>query len=365
LEATTDAPAADAFPLSKGRYRKCAEAWFPEPKEDPVAYFAAAFSFPQWLAERWHHVLSALPVKGSVADLSALPVEGSVADLSPLPVGERVRVRGVGEAPALIPPTLEALGFWFNAPPPLILRVNPLKTTRDAVLERFAEAGIPAEAGELAQAIVLTESRNVTELPGFAEGHFSVQDLSAMKAVELMNPQPGEEIWDFCAAPGPKTAAIAERMHNQGRVLATDTHTARLSRIEENRQRLGLDIIEVESISCVEDDWPTGPFDAVLVDAPCSNTGVLAKRIEARWRLTPTDIAELSCIQFGLLEAACDRVKPGGRVLYSTCSIEREENQAIVEAVLSRRPEWKLIEQQLHWPGQPADGGFAALLRHG
>jgi 16S rRNA (cytosine967-C5)-methyltransferase len=258
---------------------------------------------------------------------------------------------------------LEDLGFWFNSPPPLMLRVNLLRTSRESVLEAFARENIPAEAGELAESIVLTASRNVAELPGFTEGDFSVQDLTAMKAVELLNPKPGETIWDVCAAPGTKTTAIAERMQNQGRVLATDIHPARLALIEDNRSRLGLDIIKAQRISAAGDDLPGGPFDAVLVDVPCSNTGVLGKRVEARWRLTPADFEELPGIQSRLLEAACERVKPGGRVVYSTCSIEPEENEAIVAALLSRRPDWKLVEQQTHWPGRPADGGFAAWLQ--
>jgi 16S rRNA (cytosine967-C5)-methyltransferase len=215
----------------------------------------------------------------------------------------------------------------------------------------------------LPEAVVMKESRNITELPGFSEGHFSVQDLTAMKAVDLLNPQPGETVWDLCAAPGTKSTAIAERMQNQGRVLATDIHSARLTRIEDNRRRLGLDIIAVQTISPAGEDLPSGPFDAVLVDAPCSNTGVLGKRPEARWRLKPSDIEELSGLQLRLLENACERVKPGGRVVYSTCSIEPEENQAVIKALLDRRADWELATQLTFWPGRPADGGFAALLR--
>lgn len=316
----TERPAANAFPVTPGQYRPCAEAWFPDPQTHPADYFAAAFSFPHWLTERWQRELSF--------------------------------------------DELIALGFWFNTPSPLMLRVNPLKTSREELLKTFPEQAIPATAAELAQAIELTKSQNITELPGFAEGHFTVQDLTAMKAVDLLNPQPGETVWDLCAAPGTKTTAIAERMQNQGRVVATDINPARLTLIEENRSRLGLDAIEVQAISSTGEDFPAGPFDAVLVDVPCSNTGVLGKRPEARWRLRPQDFEELPVIQRQLLEAACQRVKQGGRVVYSTCSIEPEENQILVEAFLSCRPDWELLEQHTHWPGQPADGGYSALLRH-
>ena len=246
----------------------------------------------------------------------------------------------------------------------MVLRVNLLKTTRDRVLEMFRQQDIPATEGELSQAIVLEESRNALDLPGFAEGFFSVQDLTAMKAVELLNPRPGERVWDVCAAPGTKTAAIAERMQNQGWVLATDIHPGRLAQIEENRTRLGLDIIDQQQISAAGGDLPEGLFDAALVDAPCTNTGVLGKRVEARWRLRPADLAELPAIGLRLLNAACDRIAPGGRVVYSTCSIEPEENQAVVQSFLTGRGDWQLAEEETHWPGHPADGGYAALLEH-
>ncbi len=320
LEETTDSPAADAFPVEAGRYRKSRVPCFPDPQTDPEGYFAAAFSFPSWLVERWE-------ARHSFEEL----VEW---------------------------------GFWFNAPPPLVLRVNPLKTTRAEILERFREQNIPADAGPLPNAIRLPESRNVAELAGFAEGWFSVQDLTAMKAVELLNPRPGETVWDVCAAPGTKTGAIAEHMQNQGRVVATDIHARRLARIEDNKQRLGLDIIDVEAISPDGEILPAGPFDAALVDVPCSNTGVLGKRVEARWRLRPADLAELPGIQRRLLDAGADRIRPGGRLVYSTCSIEPEENENVVESFLKERTAWQLVEQHTHWPGKPADGGFAALLQH-
>ncbi len=187
LDDQINMPAADSFPLADGRYRKCAGAWFPDPKSDPIGYFSTAFSFPQWLSERWQNLLS---IRSANA-------------LSPLPLGERARVRGLDDQHATIQGIagqassgtqstilrgLEELGFWFNSPPPLMLRVNPLRTTRHDVLESFAKENIKAEAGELDEAIVLNESRNVTELPGFAGGLFSVQDLTAMKAVALLRP---------------------------------------------------------------------------------------------------------------------------------------------------------------------------------
>lgn len=335
-EEVTDSPAADAFPLKAGRYRKCAAAWFPDPETAPLDYFAAAFSFPMWLAERWSQRL-----------------ESSSSELrSPLPSGER--------QPHC---QLFDLGFWFNEPPRLTLRVNRLKTSREAVLKTFSQENITAEAGEMPDSIVLGDTGRVTELPGFAEGHFSVQDQTAMRVVDWLDPKPGESIWDVCAAPGTKTAGIAERMQNQGRVLATDIDSDRLKRVEENRSRLGLEIVETRQIAASGENLPEGPFDAVLVDAPCSNTGVLGKRVEARWRLRPRDLEELPQIQFRLLANASQRVKTGGRLVYSTCSIEPEENRAVVDDFLKSHPDWELVSDQIDWPGRPSDGGYAAVLR--
>ncbi len=313
------APARNAFPVRDGLYRTCQEETFTDPETDPGRYFSAAFSFPPWLVKRWRDQYSFLE--------------------------------------------LLEIGFWFNAPAPLVLRVNPLKTTRDALLEAFASGGILAEPAPMTGAICLQGSHNIPTLPGFAEGHFSVQDLTAMKAVELLNPKPGENVWDFCAAPGTKTSAMAERMQNQGRILATDIKENRLAKIEENKARLGLDIIEIQEISQAGDRLPVGPFDAVLVDVPCSNTGVLGKRVEARWRIKPADLEELPLIQNRLLTAAYERTKPGGRIVYSTCSLEPEENQNVVQSLLDRCEDLTLIESQTHKPGQPSDGGFAALLQ--
>ncbi|MCH8830980.1 MAG: methyltransferase domain-containing protein, partial [Planctomycetes bacterium] len=255
------------------------------------------------------------------------------------------------------------LGFWFNAPTRLALRVNRLRTTPEKFIAALAAAGIGAQTGQRPCSVLLERTSAVEQLPGFAEGWFSVQDESAMSAAERLNPQPGETILDLCAAPGTKTTHIAELMDNRGRIIACDIRSDRLDRVEENARRLQINMIETRVIPGDLSDIPTGPFDAVLVDAPCSNSGVLGKRPEVRWRISLEDVRELAALQSRLLAAAARCVKPNGRIVYSTCSLEPEENVKTVETFLTGQIGWTLLEQTLFIPGQPGDGGFQALLR--
>jgi 16S rRNA (cytosine967-C5)-methyltransferase len=318
---------AAGVPVAEGRVRRLSHAVFPEPSVDPAGYFAEAFSFPRWLANRWQ---------------------------------ERF---GFEE--------LCRLGFWFDRPAPLSLRVNLLKTSRSELIRLLNERGVAATSGGLPESIRLPGTARVDALPGFADGLFSVQDESAMQAVERLAPRPGETILDLCAAPGSKTTHIAERMRNQGTIIATDIRPERLARVADNCRRLGILIVqpilvrESESGSqakATTSDPAAGPFDAILADVPCSNTGVLGKRPEARWRLTPSEIAELAARQLQLIESACRRLRPGGRLVYSTCSIEPEENEQIVRGLLRQEPALTLVEEWHQIPGRPSDGGYQALL---
>jgi 16S rRNA (cytosine967-C5)-methyltransferase len=151
-------------------------------------------------------------------------------------------------------------------------------------------------------------------------------------------------------------------MRNEGHIIATDTGEQRLKRVAENCLRLGISIVETQLISQEGSDIPQGPFDAILIDAPCSNTGVLGKRPDARWRIQEDDLEELSRIQLRLLLAAANRLRPGGRIVYSTCSIEPEENTAVLEAASHFRTKLQLVEMHELVPGHPSDGGFQSLL---
>lgn len=316
-EEFVDAAAADALPMEAGRYRRLNRPVLPDPAANPVEYLSAGMSLPSWLAERW---------------------------LGRFGWEEALR-----------------FGFWFAGPAPLWLRSNHLRIERDALILALREAGVGAEAGGHPQAIRLTEHASIRELPGYEQGWFAVQDESAMKVASALAPEPGSRVLDLCSAPGGKATHLADLMRNQGQIIACDVDEARLRTVRELCNRLGVSIVETLSVS--ESEPPPGPFDAVLVDVPCSNTGVLGRRPEARWRLKPDDFRRLVPLQTGLLTLAAERVRPGGAIVYSTCSIEPEENRQIVQNVLRRSPELTLEAEEEQLPGRPADGGYWARLR--
>jgi 16S rRNA (cytosine967-C5)-methyltransferase len=259
-----------------------------------------------------------------------------------------------------------------NRRPSLYVRVNPLRTTAEVLLEEFRQAGIDAapapgeQVGSRAACAMLkvTGPQAVTQLPGFAEGLFTVQDLSASRAVQVLDPQPGWSILDLCAAPGTKTAQLAEATRDAANITATDIDAKRLERVRENIARLGLKSVTIIPYAEIE-RAPAASFDAILLDAPCSNTGVLARRVEARFRLRPQGIEELAAAQRDLLVKAARLVKPGGRICYSTCSIQRTENQAVVRDFLTRQEQFELAREELLLPAADSfdhDGAYVALL---
>lgn len=307
------------WPPPTVQFRRLRRALFPDPQTEPAAWLATAGSYPRWLADRWQNA-------------------------------------GRGEE-AL------RLAAWFNTPGRLTLRVNPLRSSPAAVRAALEEQGIAVAPGEFPESLRLGRSARIEDLPGFSEGWFSVQDESAQAAARLLDPQPGATVLDLCAAPGSKTTHLAELMGDRGRIVACDIHAQRISRVAESCRRLGLASIETQIIRPTVENAPSGPFDAALVDVPCSNTGVLGKRPDARWRITPQDLVDLPQLQRRLLMAASDRVRPGGRIVYSTCSIEADENERLVNTVLQERPDLELVSERRHRPGEPADGGYLALLR--
>ena len=186
-----------------------------------------------------------------------------------------------------------------------------------------------------------------------------------MAAARLLNPLPGESILDLCAAPGGKATHLAELSNDQATIHACDISEEKLTRMQNNAARLRLGSVQPVLVDRAGDRVPNGPFDAVLVDVPCSNTGVLARRPEARWRFREADLPELVKMQTRLLMTAFDRVRPGGRIAYSTCSIEPEETSQLMATLVRTVPAMSLVSEHLQLPGQPSDGAYVALLRRG
>ncbi len=220
-----------------------------------------------------------------------------------------------------------------NQRPPLTLRVNTRATTRDALMQRFAAADIAArEVGQVG--VILDVAQNVTTLPGYVEGWFSVQDLAAQQAAFLLDAQSGMHVLDACAAPGGKTAHLLELADLD--VLAIDRSAARLTRVDENLARLKLNTLNVV---CRQGDaseptawWDKKSFDRILVDAPCSASGVVRRHPDAKWRRQTADISGFAQTQTSILRALWPLLATGGRLLYVTCSLFSVENEEIIAA---------------------------------
>lgn len=318
-DSTSREPARNCVPLTRGSYLQLASDVFSCPLTAPVDYFGEAFSMPRAIARRWHQRMTQAE--------------------------------------------LLAAGFHSLDPPTTSVRVNTLQTSVTSVVDAFTSAGVESQPGNIDESLRLVSAGRIDQLPGFDSGQWSVQDESAMEASRLLNPQPGEIILDLCAAPGGKTTHLAELSGDRATIYATDVSESRLRRIEQNVSRLQIRSVNPTLIERDGSGLPDLSFDAVLVDVPCSNTGVLSRRPEARWRFREADLSELVELQTRLLMTAFDRLKPGGRLVYSTCSIEPEETTTLVQNVVDAVPAMTLESERLCLPGQPADGAYAALLR--
>jgi 16S rRNA (cytosine967-C5)-methyltransferase len=251
-----------------------------------------------------------------------------------------------------------ALCEWNNQPAPLYARINRLKISVDEFLSKHSNVEL------------LPQSENfvrLTTIPSeaLAAGLCYIQDPSTAAACVLLDPKPGERVLDACAAPGGKTGYLAELMKNDGFILAVDRDPGRIRTLQDNLERLGIGIVRY-----VEHDWARDraplnetTFDRILVDAPCSNTGVMRRRVDVRWRLTAQDFVRMQEEQLRILRTTVPLLKPGGTVVYSTCSIEPEENEEVARLITQEFPSLKLLEQLSLLPFRDGfDGAFAARL---
>ncbi len=256
---------------------------------------------------------------------------------------------------------------WNNTPPKTFARVNTLKISAGKLLETWREEGVEydfAQRNWFGENLIfeLKSHPPLAKLPSFQQGFFYVQDPSTLLAVTELNPQPGETVLDFCAAPGGKTTFIAQLMNNHGRIVGQDVSEDRLKLIQENCKRLSVTCVETVLPSTLA-LRPSTAFDRILLDAPCSNTGVMRRRVDLRWRIRPAEIARLQQVQLDLLEQAAPRLKPGGVLIYSTCSLEPDENQEVVRHFLKRHTGFKVESERELLPfTDKVDGAFVARL---
>lgn len=248
-----------------------------------------------------------------------------------------------------------------NAAAPVSIRVNRLRSTRKAVLERLSADGFSIQPHPTAEAIILAESGDIASHPLFAEGIVTIQDTASAVCVELLDPQPGTFVLDCCAAPGGKTFYIAERMRNQGTLISCDIYEHKLEKIQAGAQRLGLSIVQptLQDAAQFRAEW-AGKADSVLCDVPCSGMGIIRKKPEIRYK-DAQEIQELPTIQKSILENCAQYVKPGGTLVYSTCTILERENQAVVQEFLAQHAEFQ-AEPISHPVFGTSENGMITLL---
>ena len=289
----------------------------PDPDKNPSAYMAANYSHPEWLIKRW---------------------------LSRYGKDKTIEICKIN-----------------NLPPKVFLRINHRKISPQEFIVLLGKKGINSYAVDNA---VVVDNIAVSEIPGFSEGLFFVQDISAMKVAQFLKVEKSNTVLDMCAAPGGKTTHISELLGDTGKVCALDISLKRLQSVRENYRRMGVQNV---FIVCGDASGERVPFhvkfDRVLIDAPCSNTGVLSRRVEARWRLKEEDMNKLATLQYSILKTGAAMLKPGGYLVYSTCSIEPEENQDIIKKSLSNEPQFCLDAEKYYLPTMNAgDGGYMARL---
>ncbi len=258
---------------------------------------------------------------------------------------------------------------WSNRRPVYSVRVNPLLTSREDVEAWLDENGVVFTGSPyLDNYLRLRRLQALIQGDLLDEGHVAVQDESAGLVVQLLDPHPGDMVIDGCAAPGGKTMAAAMRMEGDGRVLAIDTNEGRLQLVDEAAETQGVaDLVETEAadLRVVADRPDPVQADRVLLDVPCSGLGVLAKRADLRWQRKPEDLGELTALQDDLLDAGARLVRPGGLLVYSTCTIEPEENEERIDAFLDRHDDFRLESAEGYVPDDVvSDAGFLTTLPH-
>jgi 16S rRNA (cytosine967-C5)-methyltransferase len=298
-------------------------AFLPDSETSPAEYLSTVFSLPEWLAADW--------------------------------------LAEFGEESA------RQICFASNRRPSVYIRPNRLRTTIEALTEKLGAAEVGFEIIPDVEMIRIKSPQDVTQLPGFSDGYFTIQDIMASKPVRMLNNlkivTKNLKLLDLCAAPGTKTTQLAEVTGDSAKIIATDIDNRRLEMVRENTTRLGINSVDI--VPYEEFLNSQSRFNCVLLDVPCSNSGVLARRIEARYRISPEAVKELTRIQDRLLGTAAEMLKPGGKICYSTCSIQKTENSEQIEDFLKQNQNFSLELEQLTLPsaeGFDHDGGYIAIV---
>jgi len=263
--------------------------------EETIARLSVQYSYPEWLVERW--------------------------------------ISQFGKD------FCEALLDAGNREPELCLRVNTLKTDRESLMKKIESA----RASGLCADAILCDGFDLAHSDVFREGLVTAQDIGAMLASCVLKPEPGEVVYDMCAAPGGKTTHIAQLMQNRGSIRAFDIHAHKIELIRQNASRLGIDMITAEEKDAsLYDAALSQTADKILADVPCSGLGIIRRKPDIKWNKTQAD--DLSAIQMQILENAADYLKPGGELVYSTCTVEPAENELLIEAFLKKHPEFSAVD---------------------
>lgn len=266
------------------------------------------------------------------------------------------------------PEKTAALMTWNNTPPKTFARINLLKTNFGSLKQLWEIEGVkfaPRQFDWVDDNIVfeLESHPPLAKLKSFQKGFFYIQDPSTLMAVRELDVKSGQTVLDLCAAPGGKTTFIAQLMDNRGKIFAQDIEEERLALIRENYIRLGITCVDASLAPNQIIEKPSLRFDRILLDAPCSNTGVMRRRVDLRWRIEPSEIARLRQEQLDLIRRAAPRLKPSGTLIYSTCSLEPEENHEVIARFLEERKDFKLESERELLPfSDHVDGAYVAKL---
>lgn len=271
---------------------------FPDPAQDLVGHISLKYSFPPWMVERW---------------LKNFGTEETIA-----------------------------ICRYHNTVPLLGIRVNTLQTSMEEFTAVLEEKEIPWSPGEIWPQALIIKDYGKLDREGVSQSLYLTQSETSMLVSPILQPKAGMSVLDTCSAPGTKTTHLAQLMGDKGRILAVDIHEHRLDLVKKNCRRLGIKSVETLLSDAREiADKTQQLFDCILVDAPCTGTGVLNRRADARWRRNPQDVESMSTLQREILDKVIPSLKPGGRLVYSTCSLEPEENQEVLKAILETHPELK------------------------